>query len=285
MIYVILSIICSVTVAILLKLARRYSIDVMQAVTWNYTVCIALCAFFYKPGLDVPAAPPLAIYASLGLLLPTLFLVIAASIRYTGIVRTDVAQRLSLFIPIVAATLLFGEVLPTQRIIGVCVGFTAIFCSIQWQKSTGSDTRGKAEWVYPLTVFIGMGVIDILFKQIAAYKEIPYTTSLFYVFIFAFVIALLILSYRLIIKKSRFEWVNMLCGIILGLFNFGNILFYLKAHRELADSPSVVFTAMNTGVIILGSLVGLFAFKEKLSPLNYLGLVLALASILIIAFS
>lgn len=283
MIYVLLSIFCSVSVAVLLKLARRYSIDVMQAITWNYTVCIALCWYFYRPSPAFPQNAPLGIFIALGLLLPSLFLVIAAAIRQNGIVRTDVAQRLSLFIPIAAAALLFGEILPAQRIAGVCVGFAAIFCSIQWQKDTG---RGQSYgWLSLLTVFVGMGVIDILFKQIAAYRTVPYTTLLFFVFIFAFVVALLILAYRLIARTSRFEWINVLCGIILGLFNFGNILFYLKAHRELSDSPSVVFTAMNTGVIILGSLVGLFAFKEKLSRLNYIGLVLALASILLIAFS
>jgi hypothetical protein len=45
-------------------------------------------------------------------------------------------------------------------------------------------------------------------------------------------------------------------------FNFGNILFYLKAHQAFADNPSTVFAAMNMGVIILGSL-GILVFKEK----------------------
>lgn len=42
---------------------------------------------------------------------------------------------------------------------------------------------------------------------------------------------------------------------------------------------------MNMGVIILGSLIGVFAFKEKLSKLNYSGLVLALVSIIIIFYA
>jgi hypothetical protein len=32
-------------------------------------------------------------------------------------------------------------------------------------------------------------------------------------------------------------------------FNFGNILFYLKAHQAFADN-STVFAAMNMGVIL-----------------------------------
>jgi hypothetical protein len=41
---------------------------------------------------------------------------------------------------------------------------------------------------------------------------------------------------------------------LVGAFNFGNILFYLKAHQAFADNPSTVFAAMNMGVIILGVL-------------------------------
>jgi drug/metabolite transporter (DMT)-like permease len=71
----------------------------------------------------------------------------------------------------------------------------------------------------------------------------------------------------------------------LGIANFGNILFYLKAHQDLATQPSLVFSTMNIGVIILGSAVGVFIFHEKLSRLNYAGIVLALVSILFLYFA
>ena len=77
----------------------------------------------------------------------------------------------------------------------------------------------------------------------------------------------------------------MLCGWILGVFNFGNILFYLKAHQAEAARPSLVFTAMNIGVIALGSLVGFLIFKEKLSLLNKIAIVIAVAAILVISFA
>ncbi|RZK12730.1 MAG: EamA/RhaT family transporter, partial [Flavobacterium sp.] len=69
------------------------------------------------------------------------------------------------------------------------------------------------------------------------------------------------------------------------IFNFGNILFYLKAHREMSENPSTVFAAMNMGVIIAGSLIGIFIFRERLSKWNYLGLGLALVAIVLITLS
>jgi hypothetical protein len=34
----------------------------------------------------------------------------------------------------------------------------------------------------PAVVFLGFGIIDILFKQVALFKEVPYTTSLFLIY-------------------------------------------------------------------------------------------------------
>ena len=91
--------------------------------------------------------------------------------------------------------------------------------------------------------------------------------------------------YLAITKRTKLQLINFICGCILGLFNFGNILFYLKAHRAMADNPSTVFAAMNIGVIVIGSLIGIIAFKERLSKLNYVGLLFALVAIVLITLS
>lgn len=59
----------------------------------------------------------------------------------------------------------------------------------------------------------------------------------------------------------------------------------MKAHKALAENPSTVFAAMNLGVIIVGTLIGIVAFKEKLSKLNYAGIIFAIAAIIFITLS
>lgn len=285
MIFIFLSVCCSVFVSVLLKLSRRYQIDATQAIAWNYLSAGILCWLFYRPeilSLNYSEAP-YPIYILLGILLPGLFVLLAASIRYSGIVRTDVAQRLSLFIPVLAAFLLFKEVPSAIKSLGIAVGFAAILFSIPWQKEQNQKTN--AGWIYLISVFLGLGVIDILFKQIAQNKVIPYTSSLLLVFILAFVISMIVLLYLFASRKAKFEWINLICGLILGMANFGNILFYIKAHQTLASQPSVVFSAMNIGVIILGSMVGILIFREKLSRLNYVGIALAVTSIVLVVIS
>jgi drug/metabolite transporter (DMT)-like permease len=285
MLYVFLSICCSVIVSILLKLAKRYHVDVFQAITWNYSIAILLTWVFLKPQFQNLQQAPFASYIILALLLPAIFVIMAASVRISGIVRTDVAQRLSLFIPIIAAFLLFDEKLTPLKGIGIGLGFTAIIFSIPWQ-TKGAGRRGAPNaWLYLIVVFVGIGVIDVLFKQMALLKTISYSTSLFIVYILAFVFSLIGLIYQISTKKTKFSFPHILIGWVLGIANFGNILFYLKAHKALVNSPSTVFAAMNIGVIVVGALTGLLIFKEKLSLLNKAGIVIALIAIIIIANS
>lgn len=282
MIYIFISVCCSVFVSVLLKLAKRYEIDTRQAITWNYSIAGLLTWLIYKPEFPEFRETLYPAYIALGILLPSLFVILALSVRYTGIVRTDVAQRLSLFIPVLASFLIFDEAQSVIKFAGIGLAFVAIIFSVPWQKQSGT---GSSYWIYPLIVFVGMGIIDILFKQIAKTKSIPFTSSLLVVFILAFVVSILYLFYLFIAKGMKFTLINAICGWILGIANFGNILFYLKAHQALAQQPSLVFSAMNIGVILLGSAVGVFIFREKLSRLNYAGIVLALLSILLLSFA
>lgn len=284
MIYVFISVCCSVIVGVLIKFAKQRHVNVQQLVLWNYPTTVLLTYILFNPKLDNLnwKALPYQFYLPLSVLLPTLFIFIALAVKYSGIVKTDVAQRMSLFVPLIASFLVFNEVVQLNKIIGIIVGLVAVVCSVGWTKK--STTTSSTNSIYPLMVFIGMGFIDILFKQIAQYKDISYTTSMFLVFIGAMFFAGFILAYQNLINKEKLDKSAIVWGLILGLFNFANIYYYMKAHRAIADNPSVVFTAMNVGVIVLGSLVGVFMFNEKLSLTNKIGLVLAVISILLIAY-
>ena len=282
MIYIFLSVCCSVFVSVLLKLARRYEIDTVQAITWNYSIAGLLTWLIFKPEIPEFSQNIIPVYIVLGLFLPFIFVMLAQSVRYTGIVKTDIAQRLSLFIPVLSAFLIFEEPYSFAKIIGILIAFTAIIFSIPWQKQNGNP---NTFWIYPVIVFIGMGIIDILFKQIAKTENIPFTSSLLIVFIIAFTISIIYLLYQVVVNRLKLTIRNLVCGWILGIANFGNIVFYLKAHQTLSSQPSVVFSSMNIGVILVGSAVGIILFKEKLSRLNYAGIILALISILILTLS
>jgi len=284
MLYLLLSICCSVIVSVIIKLGRAKDINTQQLVLWNYPITVLLSWILLKPDFSSVNFNqlPFHFYIPLAVLLPTMFLFIALSIQYSGIVKTDIAQRLSLIVPLVASFALFGENITHKGMLGISVGLLAVICSVSWQ-SKSIQSNNKAI-LYPLIVFAGMGGIDILFKQVTQYNKEVYFVSLFIVFALAMLIAFGILLYKLYFKGEQWDKRAVLWGLCMGFFNFANIFLYMKAHRLLKDNPSVVFTTMDVGGIVLGGIVGLFFFKEKLSLLNKIGLVLAIFSVLLIYF-
>jgi len=281
MMYIVFSVVCSVTVAVLLKIARRHDVDVRQAIAVNYVVASAMCLVILQPSWAElqRSVASWQILVALGVLLPTVFLAMAASVRYAGIVKSDAAQRLSLFIPLLAAFLLFNESLSTQKLAGIIVAFAALTCLIGRSQSNATNdtsTPTRHAWLWPLAVWLGYGVIDILFKQMAR-AGTAFSGGLLAAFILAGVV---IFSY-LFAVRARWHRRHTVAGLLLGLANFGNILFYIRAHQHFPNDPALVFSAMNIGVISAGTLVGAAAFGERLSVRNWTGLALAVAAIVI----
>lgn len=326
LLYLLASVACSVTVAVLLKLARRYDVDVRQAITANYAVAALLCWAVLRPDPAAMLTPqtPWAVLAALGVLLPTVFLAMAAAVRHAGIVRSDAAQRLSLFIPLLAAFLLFGESVSARKLAAILLAFSALACLLRKPAAarsgigqTGSTSSGPAHtratragathtglnyagpaqigaaqsgpthsdtinprgvWLWPLLVWVGYGVIDILFKQVAR-AGTAFAGGLLLAFVMA---GLLMLAY-LLLRRVRWQARHLLAGAALGLANFGNILTYIRAHQSLPEHPAVVFATMNMGVITLGTIIGALVFREPLTRINALGIALALAAIVLMA--
>lgn len=287
LLYLLASVACSVTVAVLLKLARRWQVDVRQAIAMNYLVAALLCWAVLRPdaaGLLTPRTPWLVL-AALGVLLPSVFLAMAAAVRHAGIVRSDAAQRLSLFIPLLAAFLLFGEPPSARKLVATLLAAGALTCllrragPVQGPANAAADPdHGRAAWLWPLAVWLGYGVIDILFKQVAR-AGTAFAGGL----LLAFVIAGLLMLAYLLLRRVRCQARHLAAGVVLGLANFGNILTYIRAHQSLPEHPALVFASMNMGVITLGTPVGALAFREPLSRLNLLGIALALGAIVLIA--
>lgn len=278
----IISISCSVAVSILLKIARSKHIDVTQAIAFNYVMAGALTVVLLRPdpmSLLNPSTPYWVVLA-LGVLLPSIFLVMAKAVQQAGIVLSDAAQRLSLVIPLIAAVIIFGETIQGSKLLGVTLGLSALIClSVGSQKQKTNSTATPQTALHPfswlLGVWLGFGVIDVLFKQLSK-SGAGFSSSLLVTFILA---GTLLFSW-LFLRGTQWQQRSIFAGLFLGLLNFGNIYFYIRAHQQFPENPTLVFSTMNIGVITLGTLVGAGFFKEKLNRFSILGIALALSAII-----
>ncbi|MFV2028906.1 EamA family transporter [Neisseria sp. S1] len=276
MIFLIISILCSVSVSVLLKVARSKKIDIEQAVAVNYLAAIALCMWLLQPDLSQWRAylPTWWLFAALGVLLPAVFIIMGRAVQQVGIVKSDAAQRLSLFLPITASFLIFGEELSPSRLIGISLAFVALFCLL-WKNGGGKKSGNfTMQAMLLLGVWAGYGLIDILFKQVAK-SGTAFSGNLLVAFCLAAVLMFGYLFYR----GSKWTAAGITGGLLLGCLNFANIWSYVRAHQAMSDNPTLVFAGMNIGVIVLGTLVGAVAFKENLSRINAAGIAVAVCAI------
>ena len=279
MMYLTIAVLCSVAVSVLLKILRQRDIDIRQTIVAGYPVAFLLTWFLLKP--DVSGMSDLggawAIIIALGVLLPAVFIILGRAIEAVGMVATDAAQRLSLIIPIVAAFLLFGEVLTGIRVFGLLLGFLALGALIYRPQRGEISKQAKHTPLWLFGVWAGYGVIDILFKQVAK-QGAAFPLTLFV----SFGLAGLLLLIYLLIMRVRWQGTALAAGILLGALNMGNIYAYIRAHQVLSESPSIVFTGMNVGVIAVATLIGVGVFKESLNRINILGLLLAICCVAVL---
>src|SRR5699024_3746549 len=157
----------------------------------------------------------------LGILLPTISFVMARAVEQVGNVRSDAAKRLSLLIPLLAAFLIFQEPSNQWKSAGMACCLLAILAlTLGTPQCTAKHAAGRRRALLLLGVWGGYAVIDVLFKQLAK-SGLAFNSSL----IISFVLAGLLMFIHLLSKATRWHRHSLAAGLLLGLFNFGNIYF------------------------------------------------------------
>ena len=232
----IFAILCSVAVSVLLKVARKKNIIIEQAIAFNYIVAISLSYFLLKPdfkGLEfteyLAQSDSTPIFLALGILLPTVFIIMSKAVEFAGIVRSDAAQRLSLFLPIVASFIIFHETLSQPKIVGIILAFIGLFCILN--KSNEQSAVTFKGILGLIGVWFGYGTIDILFKQVAKSGG-AFPTTLF----IAFSLAACVMFLYLFLKRTQWTVPSFIGGIILGILNFFN-----RSAPKFRTKPNLSF--------------------------------------------
>ncbi len=289
MIFLIIAALFSVAVSLLLKWSKPKGFAPAALITWNYAAALLFSWFALTPDvhglLDDVHVPWLA-FVALGVLLPTVFLALASSLQRAGLIKTEVAQRMSVLLSLLAAFFLFSEQFNWLKGGAIAIGILAVLGLVINSSSASAKTLaplGKASGLL-LLVWVGYAGVDILLKYIST-LGFSSATALFC----SFAIALLLLLVKQLFSVRAIQRVldvkHMLLGLLLGVLNFCNIWFYICAHQQLADNPAIVFASMNILVVLLGVLAGLAIFKEKLKPAAWFFVLLSIVAIVILYYA
>lgn len=282
MIYLLLSVIFASSLFVILKYFERYQINNFQAIVVNYFVAFSMGFLLSDAVVSVNFIVSKSWFIGsviLGILFITIFNVTALAAQRGGLSVASVAGKMSLVIPVVFGIVIYNESFSFFKIIGILLALLAVYLT---SKKSKGVVYNKSILLLTFILFLGAGIIDTLVKYIelnfVAKSELTYyiATS----FLIAGCIGIIILTIRLIFKKTIIAFKNVVGGFILGIPNYFSLYFLIKALQLPGLESSTIFTINNVLIVMLTTLLGVVLFKEHLSVSNKTGILLAVLAIL-----
>ena len=287
MIYLLLSITASTCIFILFKLFDKYNINTLQAIVVNYlTACLFGLWIYDEPIIIEKIIGSEWIYGAIGLgvLFIAIFNIMALTAQRNGLSVASVATKMSVIIPIVFGIYVYNEGAGFQKILGIVLALISVYLASSKPKATGSSSKGL---LLPILLFVGSGIIDTSIKYVETTylpdNGIPIFSAS--IFAFAFVTGAIVLVIKAVKQQEGFQFKTIVGGSILGIVNYFSIYYLLKALNHEHLESSTLFTINNVAIVMISTLLGLFIFKEHISKMNWIGVILAIISIVIVTLA
>lgn len=288
MIYLLLSVLSSSVIFVIFKLFERFKINTLQAIIFNYF-------FAFSAGMFVDAQPldPIKVVSEawflgtfiLGFMFISVFYLAALTTQKSGLSVVSVATKMSVAIPVLFGIILYNESTGWIKITGIILALVAVYLT-SIKKKEGIKIK-KRNLIFPLLVFFGSGIIDTTLKFLETSYVAEADVALFSSTIFAIAgtIGVFILLFQKLRGNLNFSFKNVIGGVALGIPNFGSIYFLVLALRTEGMESSTIFPINNVAIVMISTFLGILLFRERMLPKNWIGILLAVASIILIATS
>ena len=260
-------------------------INTFQAIVVNYFTAAVLGFYLSNNSVsftEIPYQPWFFGAFLLGIMFILVFNIMALTSQKNGLSVASVSSKMSVVIAIVFGVWYYEENLSLIKFIGILLALIAVYLTSSKEKN-GIVQKNK-DFLFPILLFFGSGAIDTSLKYVETSFVEEGGVPLFSATIFgcAFVLGVIVLMYQKIKGILSFELKSIFGGILLGVPNYFSIVYLLKALSTEGMESSSAFTLNNVGIVILSTLFGLFIFKEKLIIKNWLGIGIAVVSIILI---
>lgn len=286
MIYLLLSILASTIIFIIFKLFEKFQINIFQAIVVNYCIAFTTGILSYNGTITISQLPNLDWFyytLILGALFIIVFNLMGLTTQKSGLSVVSVATKMSVVVPVLFGLLYYNESLGTLKLIGIAIALIAVYLTSN--KSKQGITVNRKSIVLPILVFIGSGIIDTSIKFLedtyVANNDVPLFSAI--IFLAAAIIGFIFIIIQIIRGSFNFEFKNIIAGICLGVPNYFSIYFLVKTLRSDILESSGIFAINNVSIVALSTFAGIFIFKEKLIRKNWVGIALAILSIILIS--
>jgi drug/metabolite transporter (DMT)-like permease len=291
MIFIVLCILVNTALILVFRLFPRFNIDSFQAIVANYFTASFLGFQLAEQqfSFDFILHQPWTFYSIiLGLLFVSLFYLISLTTVTFGVSVASVANKMSIVIPVMVAVILYNDALTQMQVAGVLIAIGAVMM-VSYKKSSDQSLSISKQWHYalPVILFLGCGSIDALIGYLQLKFTSPQLSNEFILstaFLFAALAGTTAYLILILSKKITYHRKSVLIGLLLGIPNFFSMYLVMKSLESGILNSSTFFPVNNMSIVVLGTCVSILVFKERLSKLNQLGIVLSILAIILIAF-
>ncbi len=286
MIYLLLAIICSSSIALIFKYSEGNSMNRYVVTTSNYFIAfmvsliISIKNNLFKFNIKISRATfsqqfnnvvvnnigyfnnnfsyiwSVFIGIIAGVFFFLSFIYYQKSVKENGAGLSGAFCKLGILLPMTLSIVLWKEVPTILQWIGIILSIISIILvNISFKK----DSLNNIKTTLVLLFFLG-GMAEFSNKLFQKYANISYKSLfLFFVFFTAFIISLLVT----LKKYNNFSKKDIVTGFIVGIPNLFSSYFLILSLRDM--KTSVVFPIFSAGSIVTISVFGYLIFKEKLS--------------------
>ena len=275
MVYLLLAIASSSLISVIMRLSADKVKGSLSMLAVNYVICMTLSAAY--AGFDVLPVKAEGFAAALGLgvlggvLFLAGFVLMQRNTSKNGVVLSSLYMKLGLLVPMVLSVAAFGEVPAVVQILGFGLAVGAIVLM-----NAGKGLRSGLQADLLLLLLVGGGA-DAMAKLYEEFGPAALNGQyLFYVFGVALVLCLVLV----VVKKEKPGKNELLYGALIGVPNFFSSRFLLGALGEIP--AVVVYPTFSVATILLVTLTGVVAFKERLTVKQWVALGVILAALVLL---
>ena len=291
MIYLIGSVVLSSWLTLSFKWIERFRIPTLQAIVVNYFVCV-LTGAIVQGHFPLSASTLQEGWAPWALVMGFSFIVTFNIIGFTaqrmGVAVASVANKLSLVVPFVFSIYLYQEVVTALKITGIFIALVSVLLT-SMPSQTGDTKHSMVQkqllWL-PFILFVASGLIDTMIKFVEAtyLNSANQNAFLISAFLVAGLFGLIYMLTAIAAGKMKWDPRSLWAGLIIGIPNYFSIWCLVKVLKQYSGNSTAIIPVNNMGIVLFSTIVAMFLFREKLSQVNWLGILLAVIAIAMIAF-
>lgn len=278
MIYLFLAVLCSTSIALILKYNHTKSGNEMIMISGNYFIASLIAGALLL--FDANAAyswATLLFGAALAIFYIIGFFVFAKAVSAAGTALSTVSSRVSVLIPVILSIIIYGETPDTFEIFGFVFGFATIILFYFSLRSNPAERMKIGDYFYLFALFMTIGMVDFALK-LFNHQRPPEEKTFFVltIFFFAFIYSLAVIFKQ----KNKFEARTFARGLLLGIPNVLSTIFILAA---LASLPAIiVYPVANISIILLTTVAAWLLWRERLNLFGFLSVIFGIISIVLL---